>query len=174
MFTIYYFVLICFSCCASVWVFLWVNQKTMLCTDLILQIASYMKNPMPVLCCAKWLYKNKTNSIFFPLPCPLPPSCLSNYDFYKRKTLLQDVCFYCGDDLGDSSCLLLCTCIGFYPKLHYECVGVPIKYKVGYAVCPLCKTNCMYLVNQTQMVGRYHIVDCKATNGKKKYKVHTP
>ena len=117
----------------------------MLCTTIILQIASYMKNPIPVLCCAKWLYKHKTNSMYFPLPCPLPPSCPSNYDFYKRKTLLQDVCFYCGDDLGGgSSCLLLCTCIGFYPKLHYECVGVTIKYKVGYAVCPLCKTNCMY------------------------------
>ena len=139
------YIVFIFSCCASMWIFLWVNQKSMLlCTTLILQIASYMKNPMPVLCCAKWLYKNKTNSIFFPLPCPLPPSCPSNYEFYKRKTLLQDVCFYCGDDFGGSLCLLLCTCIGFYPKLHYECVGLPLKYKVGYAVCPLCKTNCMY------------------------------
>ena len=124
--------------------FIGLKKKNMISTDSILHICTFLRNPMPILTCSKMLYRLRFHDMFFPLPYPRPERISSNYELAKRKTLLQTHCFLCGGEMGIYSAMMICNCLGWYPKMHPLCLDA-LK-QVGTTRCPICKHKGIYFV----------------------------
>ena len=113
-------------------------------TDAIVHICTFLANPLPVLCCSKELYELRFHDMFFPLAFPRPSIVPTNYEMFKRKKLLQTHCFLCGGEMGRFVSMMICKCMGFYPKMHPLCIDT--LQHVGTTVCPFCHGKSVYFV----------------------------
>ena len=113
-------------------------------TDVIFHICTFLANPLPVLQCSKQLYELRFHDMFFLLASPRPSMVRTNYEMFKRKTLLQTHCFLCGGEMGQFVAMMICNCMGFYPKMHPLCLDA--LQHVGTKNCPICDSKSVYFV----------------------------
>ncbi len=118
--------------------------------EVILYVASFLENPISILMTCRELYFMRSLSILFPITdgC-LPQSMASNYEYFKRKKRMTTHCFDCGKVLvpGTWFIMMLCSCLGFYPKFHVSCftrLTSSTNKIIGTTICPVCQEKTMY------------------------------
>ncbi len=118
--------------------------------EIILHVASFLENPISILMTCRELYLMRSLPTLFPIPNgSLPLSIASNYEYFKRKKRMTTHCFDCGKVLvpGTLFIMMLCSCLGFYPKIHMDCFSQlthSTNQTIGSTSCPVCQQKTMY------------------------------